>query len=79
MINRRILFLASALTLSGCEDFKAVDQCLRREVFKECLAELPAGPQFTDYNDWSEVVAECSQSSQYMSVRTKSYIKPECQ
>ena len=36
-----------------------INQELRREIFKECMQLLPAGPQETKYNDWDEVVEEC--------------------
>ena len=50
------------LLLSACDDSGCVvdtDQKLRREIFKECLGSVPAGPQSTVYNDWDELVSEC--------------------
>ena len=54
------------------------NQCLQREIFKECLSTLPAGPVSTKYNDWDEVVAECRHSAYYMSQRPRGTIKEEC-
>jgi hypothetical protein len=54
------------------------DQCLYREIFKECLSVVPAGPLATKYNDWDEVVAECRHSAYYMAQRQRGVIKQEC-
>jgi hypothetical protein len=70
----KILFVALiALLCAGC-NFESVapekwetDQKLRREIFKECMKLLPAGPQETKYNDWDEVVAECDNVAYYQS------------
>lgn len=71
------------LTLAGCQKPSEVvergpDQCLRREIFKECLQVVPAGPQQTVTNDWSEVIDECQSTAYYQSIRHASQIKPEC-
>jgi hypothetical protein len=51
-----------ALLVSGCNvPSYEYDETLRREVFKECVQSLPAGPNSTVYNDWDEVVFECRQ------------------
>ena len=74
---------ASLLTagLGGCanEDPQKPDQCMRREIFMQCMAALPAGPQATRYNDWDEVVGKCENAAYFQSLRRKSGIKPECQ
>jgi hypothetical protein len=54
------------------------DQCLQREIFKECLNTVPAGPLATKYNDWDEVVVECRRSAYYMAQRQRGVIKEEC-
>ena len=54
------------------------NQCIQREIFKECLATVPAGPLATKYNDWDEVVAECRHSAHYMSQRPRGTIIEEC-
>lgn len=55
------------------------DQCLRRELFNECMKSLPAGPVATHYNDWDDVVSECRAYAWSASVRYDSVIKKECQ
>lgn len=59
------------------------DQDVRREVFFECLKVVPAGPQATKYNDWSEVVSECGNQASYISQRgysdTRAAVKVEKQ
>ena len=57
---------------------QGVDQCIRREVFKECMKSLPAGPASTHYNDWDEVVQACEETAYHQSIRKKSVIKEEC-
>jgi len=52
--------------------------CLQREIFKECLESLPAGPISTHYNDWDEVVKECRKTAYSNSKRRESTIKNEC-
>ena len=72
---------ASLLTagLGGCADHdpQKPDQCMRRELFQQCMKALPAGPKATVYNDWDEVVAQCDSVAHYQSLRRKSQIKPE--
>ena len=73
---------ASLLTagLGGCSpDPRTVDQCMRQEIFQQCMKALPAGPKATMYNDWDEVVGQCDSVAHYQSLRRKSQIKPECQ
>lgn len=68
------------LMLVGCWEVEPEvhDQCMRREIFKECLAALPAGPKQTQYNDWAEVVRECETAAYYQSYRTKRFVSEEC-
>ena len=67
-----IALVSSILIMSGCdnntlfEDWR-IDPELRREIFKECMEILPAGPEETVYNDWDEVVDECGTQAYYMS------------
>lgn len=82
-IKRKIKMLAVLLALAGCQDASVPigsvpDQCLRREIFKECMAALPAGPVATKYNDWDDVVKECESAAYYQSRRSADTIKPEC-
>ena len=79
------LILVSALLLVACDskvvdkDPQISDQCLRRELFNECMKLLPAGPVATHYNDWDDVVSECRGYAWSTSVRFRSVIKKECQ
>lgn len=55
------------------------DQCLRAQLLKECLSTVPAGPQVAGkYNDWAEVVDECSDAAYYASFRKVDVIPKEC-
>jgi hypothetical protein len=67
-LNRLLGFKAIILCLSagllGCGDIPRyeTDQALRRTIFMECLKAVPPGPQ---YNDWDEVISECSSVAYY--------------
>jgi hypothetical protein len=64
---------------TGCEEQRTeADQCLRRQLFAECMKMLPAGPAQTHYNDWSDVVEECGSQAYYQSIRRLSNIPVEC-
>lgn len=72
------------LFLAGCDGKPIItpdpmpDQCMRREIFQECMKNLPVGPQATKYNDWDDVVDSCGSQAYYLSKRNKDSIKPEC-
>lgn len=68
------------VVLGGCTepDPQRVDQCMRREIFQQCMKALPVGPKTTMYNDWDEVVKECENVAYYQSLRRRSQIKSEC-
>ena len=75
----RVFFIAAlSVLLIGCEQAATYDQCLRREIFQQCMAALPAGPQSTKYNDWDEVVSQCDTAAGHQSIRQRRFIKPEC-
>lgn len=80
-MNKLVVVLA--LVLAACTEpveERQADQCLRRELFQECLAAVPQGPTHTaGSNDWDEVIAECRTTAYYMSNRPKYMIKEECQ
>ena len=80
MVAKWILVVASAVIVSACSEVRTFgpDQCLRAEIFQQCLAAVPAGPQTTHYNDWSEVVQACSNTAYYQSLRSAEQIKAEC-
>lgn len=64
--------LTITLLLAGCEPpgpHGYTDQDVRREVFFECLKTVPAGPEHTKYNDWSEVVSTCGNQAEYIAAR----------
>ena len=68
------------LLITSCEkkDKTIHDMCLQREIFKECMDSLPAGPTSTHYNDWDEVVKECGKIAYHHSIKIESAIKNEC-
>ena len=70
--------LMIALLLTACDNRTVTDQCLRVEIFKDCLATVPAGPLATKYNDWDEVIVECRHTAYYMAQRQRSFVKEEC-
>lgn len=78
--------LLTAVLAGGCTNSEGkptinttgTDQCMRREIFLQCLQALPAGPQASKYNDWDEVVGACDSAAYYQSLRKLEVIKPEC-
>jgi hypothetical protein len=80
-----LLSILLLFTLVGCNEVKEIternipDQCLRRELFNECMKALPGGPIATHYNDWDDVVSECRAYAWSVSVRLQSVVKKECQ
>ena len=83
---KKLTLLTSLLLITSCEivdstkivDRTMPDKCLQREIFKECMESLPAGPASTHYNDWDEVVSQCREVAFYHSLRIESTIKNEC-
>jgi hypothetical protein len=83
---KRILVLA-ALALSACtpqdaqkiKEVRVIDQCLRTQIFKDCLVVVPKGPErIANSNDWEEVVTACADAAMYQSVRQAGQVKAEC-
>ena len=76
----RLLALLCSIFLVGCdgENSTDTDQCLRRELFNECMHEIPPGPSTTHYNDWDEVVRACKDYSFWAAQRIIKNIKEEC-
>jgi len=71
------------LILAGCdtsvtEPLYSHDQCLRREIFNQCLANVPKGPQATVRDSWASVVDECDSAANHISYRLTSQVKVEC-
>lgn len=79
-MKRLTILLAAAVAMTACgpEDPPVVNQCLRVELFKQCMTALPAGPVATKYNDWAEVVSECESAARMQSYRAASTIPKEC-
>lgn len=77
----KILFILSAcLLLIACDSNskQVIDQCMRREIFAQCMKLLPKGPVTTRANDWDEVVHECDNAAYGQSARKALFVKPEC-
>lgn len=82
-MSRAVILMALlALLCVGCapppERTSFSDQCLRREIFQQCLAAVPPGPAAPKYNDWAEVIDECETAAFRQSYREVKHIKPEC-
>jgi len=76
-----IVFMASVF-LSACDlgEVSRPDNCLRADLFKQCLAAVPKGPErIGNSNDWDEVVGACENAAYHQSLRKLSSIKKECQ
>lgn len=68
---KHAIILGAALVLVGCgyapyPNYEP-DQSKRPQLFKECMASLPKGPEVAHYNDWDEVVEACERTSYYQS------------
>lgn len=82
-MKKALATLALAFTLTACgqqpvEPVWAIDQCLRVQLFQQCMASLPAGPVSTQYNDWDEVVGQCNDVSRVQAARLTTTVKLEC-
>ena len=84
---KTLISIALAALLAGCAPEYApsptdsiADQCLRAQLFEQCMTLLPKGPEvLTGGNDWDEVVAECESSAHRQSIRLRAAVRPECQ
>lgn len=76
----RLLTVLLVLGMAGCDlpEQTTNNQCLRAEIFKQCLAQIPEGPERTVYNDWAEVVDACESAAYYQSLRKISQIPKGC-
>ena len=68
--HTRMAALAAVLLLTACasepaDPHEAARGLLRAKLSQRCMESLPAGPQSTHYNDWSEVVDSCTQNAWY--------------
>lgn len=81
---RALIVAVSCLAaMQGCDPDQldsahAIDICMKRDVFDECMKSLPTGPERTHYNDWSEVVEVCDSRSHWMAYRLKRHIPEGC-
>jgi hypothetical protein len=80
-----LLAVAQVFLLASCSPSEppappsSSDQCMRREIFQQCLAAVPRGPErVATSNDWDEVVAECETAAYRQSIRMTHTIKQEC-
>ena len=67
-----IITIVALAALTACADDRptiGVDQCLRVELFTNCLDRIPKGPQTVNHNDWDEVVFACSRIAYAQSLR----------
>lgn len=62
--NRIVMGLVLAL-LTGCGPNTTADQCMRREIFKQCA-------------EATKDAAQCERTAYYQSLRAREHIKPEC-
>ena len=82
-MKHTLLLIVAAIALTGCvadEVSTSVDHCKRTEVFKQCLAAVPAGPGVvvsTD-NPWDKVITACENAAYYQSRRLTKTIPMEC-
>jgi ABC-type uncharacterized transport system auxiliary subunit len=69
--------LAIALTLvallCGCDSRSETDQCLRADLFNQCVQALPRTSGNT-----GDAVRVCMVASDYQALRQIKFIKPEC-
>ncbi len=75
-----VLCIAVVL-LAGCGDWgpPTSNQCLRSELFKECMAAIPAGPVVIgNDNNWGEVIGKCENAAYYQSLRTRDHVPAAC-
>ena len=47
----------------------AIDKDLQVDIFQQCLKLIPKGPDVVEYNDWAEVIKECSYAAREQAYR----------
>lgn len=80
-MKKVVFVIGMAVLLAACvpERTQAYDQCLRQQLFQQCMSNLPKGPErIHNSNDWDEVVSECGEQARMLSVRKAVVVKPEC-
>lgn len=77
-----LAILSLTVLLAACNEppVTQANQCIRAELFKQCMAILPKGPERIAVagNDWDEVVGKCESSAYYQSLRRTETIPMEC-
>ncbi len=73
-----LALLAACDVTKPPESRTILDQCLRAQLFQQCLAAVPKGPQVTHDNPWHKVVDECAGAAMYQSYRLREHVKQEC-
>lgn len=68
-MGKIILCAIMIVSLAACSpptEVRFVDKAVEREQFNSCLANAPAGPASTKYNDWDELVYACRSTATYI-------------
>ncbi|TXH17365.1 MAG: hypothetical protein E6R03_04120 [Hyphomicrobiaceae bacterium] len=67
-----LLFIFLATTITACDYcWQEGNKKEQQRIFMACMMALPAGPQSTHYNDWSEVVDSCNEAAYRQSLEKK--------
>jgi hypothetical protein len=78
----KLLTVLLVLLLTACEmdaePTTVLDQCLRADLFKQCLAQVPKGPVSTVENPWHKVVEECESAAYHQSWRKTGMVEMKC-
>lgn len=72
MIRLFILIIIIIFILAGCSKTTVVDQCIRSEIFLNCIK------MSTDSKLYEGTVNSCSKQSLYMAIRRVEHVAPEC-
>ena len=78
MIGVACVGLLFAVTGRDGRTQKTHDQCLRVQLFQQCLDRLPYGPQLAQYGNLGEAVRQCESAADWQSWRALDNVKPEC-
>lgn len=74
----QLLVLLVLSVTQACDSTVGTDQCLRRELFNECLQNIPVEPGSSRRADWAGVVQGCSDYSYLTAKRQYSSIPASC-
>ena len=81
-----VMLAIIAAFLAGCDEpapsKTVVDQCLRANLFKACVATAQRGLKGVSLNEDGDGIGDsvraCERATYYQSVRLREYVKPEC-